>query len=280
MSTLNTALSGALRADDPAALAPLLADPGLAALTPVAQAASVGALKCLDALLAMGFGVNATRVDEVTALHLSTDLKVTRRLIAAGASLTAVAHGETPLHFAAANAGPPVIKALLAAGADPNAVNSRNNTPLGTACALRRVAAVEALLTKPPASETTARLLAEFAQRGQQKKDLAVLSALLKVLPADLCSAPDLGTPLHLAAKAGAVEAVAALILAGVVVDRADPQGRTALWLAVSAATTGLNKRPRHHAVVQALIAAGADPAHPSGGQSPRTLATARGLTI
>ncbi|MBK9643560.1 MAG: hypothetical protein IPO67_00120 [Deltaproteobacteria bacterium] len=48
----------------------------------------------------------------------------------------------------------------------------------------------------------------------------------------------------------------------------------------MSAATTGLNKRPRHHAVVQALLAAGADPAHPSGGQSPRALAAARGLTI
>ena len=280
MSTLTAALGDALRADDPAALAPLLADPSLAALAPIAQAASAGALKCLDTLLNAGFDVNAARVDELTALHLSTDLKITRRLLAAGASLTAVGHGETPLHLAAANAGPPVIKALLAAGADPNALNRHNNTPLGAACALQRVAAVEALLTKPPAAETTARLLAELAQRGQQKKDLAVLSALLKVLPADLGPVPGFGFALHLAAKAGAVEAVAALIAAGAVVDRPDPQGRTALWLAVDAATTGFDRRPRHHAVVQALLAAGADPNHPSGGQSPRALAAARQLTI
>ena len=132
-----------------------------------------------------GFDVNARRVDELTALHLSTDLKVTRRLLAAGASVSAVAYGETPLHLAAANAGPPVIKALLAAGADPNALNRHGTTPLGAACALQRVAAVEALLTQAPAPETTARLLAELSQRGQQKKDLAVLKALLKVLPAD-----------------------------------------------------------------------------------------------
>ena len=71
VSMLLTALSGALRADDPAALTPLLADPGLAALTPVAQAASAGALGCLERLLGAGFDVNARRVDELTALHLS-----------------------------------------------------------------------------------------------------------------------------------------------------------------------------------------------------------------
>jgi ankyrin repeat protein len=257
-----------------------LADPGLAALAPVAHAASAGALKCLDALLGAGFDVNAPRVDGLTALHLTTDLKLTRRLLAAGASLTAVANGETPLHLAAANAGPPVIKALLAAGADPNAVNSLQDTPLGVACRLQRVAAVEALLSRPPADEATARLLAEFAQRGQQKRDLAVLNALLKGLPADHGPVPGFAHPLQLAAKAGAVEAVIALIAAGAVVDRPDPQGRTALWLAVNAATTGFDRRPRHHAVVQALLAAGADASHPSGGQSPRALAASRGLTI
>ncbi|MCK6517813.1 ankyrin repeat domain-containing protein [Myxococcota bacterium] len=280
MSTLNAALSDALRADDPAALAPLLTDPGLAALAPVAQAASAGALMCLERLLGAGFDVNARRLDELTALHLSTDLKVTRRLLAAGASVSAVAYGETPLHLAAANAGPPVIKALLAAGADANALNRHETTPLGAACALQRVAAVEALLTQAPAPETTARILAELSQRGQQKKDLAVLKAFLKVLPADHGPVPGFGFPLHLAAKAGAVEAVDALVAAGAVVDRPDPQGRTALWLAVNAAMTGFDKRPRHQAVVLALLAAGADPNHPSGGQSPRALAAARGRTI
>lgn len=278
--TLSAALSGALRADDPAVLAPLLADPGLAALAPVAQAASAGALRCLDALLAAGFDVNAQRVDEATALHLARDLKVTRRLLDAGASITAVAQGDTPLHTAAASAGPPVIKALLAAGAAPDALNRNQDTPLGVACALRRVAAVEALLTQPPAVETCARLMAEYAQRGLVKKDQAVLGALLKALPAELGPVPGLGLPLHLAARAGAVESVAALIAAGAAIDRPDPQGRTALWLAVDAATTGLDPRPRHHAVVRALLAAGADPAHPSGGLRPRELAASRGLTL
>ncbi|MCK6525072.1 ankyrin repeat domain-containing protein [Myxococcota bacterium] len=204
MSALFTALSGALRADDPAALNALLADPGLAALTPVASAASAGALRCLDLLLASGFDVNALRVDGVGALHLTTDAKVARRLLDAGASVNLDGMGRTPLHLAAANAGAPVIKALLAAGADPDAKDPQGSTPLGVACKLRRTAAVEALLTKPPRAETTALLLAEFSQRGLQKKDLAVLTSLLKVVPADHGPVPGFAHPLQLAARAGA----------------------------------------------------------------------------
>ncbi|MCK6525073.1 hypothetical protein L6R49_27020 [Myxococcota bacterium] len=70
------------------------------------------------------------------------------------------------------------------------------------------------------------------------------------------------------------------MIFAGAIVDRPDPEGRTALWLAIDGATTGFDPRPRHRAAVTALLAAGADRHHPCAGQSPAALAADRGLTL
>jgi cytohesin len=61
---------------------------------------------------------------------------------------------QTPLHVAAASGTPAAIKSLLAAGADPNARDDANKTPIGRAADLGLATAVKALLAKPPADPT------------------------------------------------------------------------------------------------------------------------------
>jgi ankyrin repeat protein len=73
-------------------------------------------------------------------------------LIAAGADPNAIdkrpviGHGATPLHFAAAADDPELVQALVEAGADVNVRSLAGHTPLWWACNGGRLAAARALL--------------------------------------------------------------------------------------------------------------------------------------
>lgn len=73
-------------------------------------------------------------------------------LVAAGADPNAadtrpvIGHGTTPLHFAADADDPELVRALIAAGADVNARSLAGQTPLWWACNTGRAAAARELL--------------------------------------------------------------------------------------------------------------------------------------
>ncbi len=276
-ATFVSTLDAALRADDPAALRALLAAGPLPVLSSpiVVQATRMKASRCVALLLELGHPAAATRADGLCALHLVRDPKTARLLLAAGVPVDAPSPAGTPLHLAAANEGAPVIKALLDAGADPDAHSSTDHrTPLALACALGRTVAVKALLARPPARATCFDLLAEYAQRGLQKRDIAVLSALLERLPADLEPSPGFDHALHIAAGAGSPEAVERLLAAGAAVDRPDRQGRSPAAIAVRSVHVGGARGPRYIAVLRLLVAAGADLDRPCGETTIRALAS------
>ncbi|KAK0047251.1 ankyrin repeat and EF-hand domain-containing protein 1 [Biomphalaria pfeifferi] len=91
-------------------------------------------LKCLDFVLKHGADVNSTSLDGnpvfVEACNLAVDNeKVCLRLLTHGADPNAAAmkSGRTPLMAACSSGGIKVVGALLAAGANPNAIDSKKN---------------------------------------------------------------------------------------------------------------------------------------------------------
>ncbi len=120
--------------------------------SPVADAAMLGQVEAVRALLEQGADVNAAQGDGMTALHWaaeSRNAEMADLLIAAGANLAAVTRlGDyTALHLAAKAGSGPVVRALSTAGADIHAVTSTGGaTPLHFAAASGNGEAVTALL--------------------------------------------------------------------------------------------------------------------------------------
>jgi ankyrin repeat protein len=147
--------------------------------------------------------------------------EVVRRLLARGARPGEAPGGEPPLTAAAEGRGLAAMKALLAAGADPDQAADPARGPGGTP--LQRSCAAEAW--------EPARLLLESGAR----PDLA---------------APPLPAPLFLAAEAGHAPTVALLLARGADPDARGPGGAAPIWLP---AWNG------HVEVVRLLLLAGAD---------------------
>ena len=212
--------------------------------TPLLSAISCGHLAAVDILLASGADLNAADRRGLTALHVASEMdaptpvisNIVTRLLRAGAPLAVRDRFlATPLH-AAANAGQPMMVALLLeAGANVNLAGPNLCTPLQLAVMRGRRDVVELLLAKRPdvdwrnAYGTTA--LHQAAQL--QAKDLA---ALLLDHGADVdAGAKDGSTALMVSADAGDTGLVKLLLEHGAGIDHANQFGWTPLIAAAAA---------------------------------------------
>ena len=105
-------------------------------------AAKYGQTEAIDALLAGGADINYALVDAA----MDDEVNTIKALLAAGANPNAISRDyEPPLHAAAWDGNVNAIKALLAAGANVNAKDWEGETPLSVAVKKRRSAAARIL---------------------------------------------------------------------------------------------------------------------------------------
>ncbi|XP_049945370.1 receptor-interacting serine/threonine-protein kinase 4-like isoform X2 [Schistocerca serialis cubense] len=114
------------------------------------QAAILGSMEELQALLAAGANVGARDMNEWTPLHWAAGRgyeEMVRRLLVAGADVRARdKFQQTPLHLAAWGGRPAVVRLLSASSADPNARDVDGWTPLHSAAFNDETEAATALL--------------------------------------------------------------------------------------------------------------------------------------
>jgi ankyrin repeat protein len=172
--------------------------------TVLAAAATGNDIDTIRIALDAGIDVNAAGITGLTPLMLSAgyhaNLEVTRLLLAKGARVNAVAdtpglfpiedpksgrlalHSFTPLLLAMPHASPELVQTLLQAGADINAKDSRNMTPLMFAVATNhQVPAVIRLLLDRGADPTLQSNVGESAIDWARKVGAPRAMELLKV---------------------------------------------------------------------------------------------------
>ncbi|WP_408004339.1 ankyrin repeat domain-containing protein [Pseudomonas palmensis] len=175
--------------------------------------------------------------------------------LCASLGIAGAAGAADTLLEAAANGNPTRVGVLLAQGADVDQRDSRNNTPLLLATAGGHVAAARRLI------DAGADVNASNWMHDSPYL-LAGAEGQLQILEMTLAHGADLkstnrygGTALIPACERGHVEVVARLLAAGVAPDHVNSLGWTGLLEAILLSDGG----PRHQAIVQLLIDAGAD---------------------
>ncbi len=263
----------------PFALA-LMLTPGIlwAQSPPLVAAARSRDLTQLKALLQQGVPVSAREGDGATALHWAAhwdDLDAATPLLAAHADPDAANDlGVTPLSLACLNASAPMVTALLAGGANPNAPASV--PPLVTCARTGNAAAVQALLdrkadvrAREPNRDQTALMAAAAEGHVEVVRRLIAAGAEVKVRarptrvminranPNDIYAAV-LGeitvggsTPLLFAARQGNPKVAELLLATGADVNDIAPDGGSALTMAVHGG---------HAALARLLLEKGANP--------------------
>jgi ankyrin repeat protein len=210
--------------------------------------------------------------DGTTALHRaveSDDAKTTRELLKAGADAKrANRYGMTPLHLAAVNGNAAILRDLIDAGANANAVLPEGETVLMTAARTGSAEAVKLLLERGADVNAQDKWYGESAlmwaaaqNHGDAVKILIAhgapvdsRSTLLKLTNRNAGqSMLSLGnwTPLMYAARENAIDAGRALAKGGANLNLTDPDGATALVIAIINA---------HYEFAALLLDAGADP--------------------
>jgi ankyrin repeat protein len=249
-----------------------------AADTPLVQAIKRGDGAAARALLerrgaaSSSLAVNAADPTGTTALHWAVQgnlADVTRRLLQAGANVRAAnRYGVTPLQLAAVNGNASMVGLLLEAGADPNAVLPEGETVLMTAARTGAVDVLTVLLDRGADIHARERLYGETALvwAAAENHPEAVRTLIARGAPVDSRSSRQefprrrsgqsvlsLGgwTPLMYAARENALGTGRALITAGADLNLADPDGATALVVAIINA---------HYDFAAVLLGAGADP--------------------
>jgi uncharacterized protein len=239
------------------------------ALLTAVKKADVGTVR---RLLQQGTPVDVSETDGSTALHWaveSDDPEMTRLLLKAGADARrANRYGMTPLHLAAVNGNAAIMRDLLDAGANPNAVLPEGETVLMTASRTGSAEAVTLLLDRGADVNAQDKWYGESALMwaAAQNHGEAVKVLLARGAPVDSRSTLEktanrragqnilsLGswTPLMYAARENALDAGRALIKGSANLNLIDPDGATALVIAI------INS---HYEFGALLLEAGADP--------------------
>jgi uncharacterized protein len=243
-----------------------------AADTSLITAVKNGDIPTARRLLQQGAAINVSEMDGSTALHWaveSDDAEMTRLLLKAGADAKrANRYGITPLHLAAVNGNAAVMRDLLDAGANPNAVLPEGEAVLMTAARTGAVEALTLLLDRGADVNAQDKWYGESALiwAAAQNHGEAVRLLIARGAPVNarstLQNTPNrragqnilsLGnwTPLMYAARENAVDAGRALIKGGADLNLVDPDGATALSIAIINA---------HYEFGALLLEAGADP--------------------
>jgi uncharacterized protein len=243
----------------------------------VPDAARDGNADLVRALLKQHAEVNAPQPDGMTALHWAVranDADLSEALLHAGANAKAQnRYGITPLSLAATNGNAKLIEALIKAGADPNAALPEGETVLMTAARTGDEASIRMLLAHDAqvnarestmgetalmwaAAENHPAAVKALIDRGADRnaKSTVLTLAPFRWITSGMVSTtlPRGGwTPLMYAARQNAKEAARALADAGADLNQTDPDGTTALTLAIINA---------HFDLAATLLDKGADP--------------------
>src|SRR5580704_566718 len=209
------------------------------------DAVKAGNRDMVRALVGQRVDVNVREVDGTTALHWAVranDADLATSLIRAGAAANvANRYGVTPLLLAATNGNASLIDALVKAGADANAHEGRlGETALMWAAAENHADAIAVLIEH--GADVNARSNPASFPRFSFGDGIV---ALMMTLPRGHW------TPLMYAARQGALEATRSLATRNADLNLTDPEGTTALMLAIENA---------HYDVAAQLVEQGADP--------------------
>ena len=223
-------------------------------------------------LMQQGAKVNAAEPDGSTALHWATELDdvgTTRLLLKAGADAKAPnRYGVTPLQLAAVNGNAEIMRDLLDAGADPNAILPEGETVLMSAARTGSVKAIALLLDRGAKIDAREKWYGESAlmwaaaenhgeavrlliERGAAVDSRSTLQSFQQRRAGQSILPLGSWTPLMYASRENALDAGRALIQAKAGLDLVDPDGATALVIAIVNA---------HYEFAAMLLAAGADP--------------------
>ena len=242
----------------------------------------IEAVKASDAaavqkLLRAGVPVNEPEADGMTALHWAVrqdDEAMVRSLMSAGAKASAATrYGVTPLALAAVNGNPRTTQMLLAAGANANAATPEGETVLMAAARTGNPDVIERLIAAGArvddeekwrgetalmwaAGENNAAavkvLLARGAKINAQSKQIDYPEMRLNLSFMATTELPRGGfSPVMFAAREGAFDAARVLADAKANLNLQDPEGTTALMLAI------MNV---HYDVAVMLLEKGANP--------------------
>lgn len=214
----------------------------------------------------------ATEADGTSALHWAVrgdDLDTVRLLLAAGANADAeTRHGITPLSLAAINGSATITEALLRAGADPNRALPEGETVLLTAARTGNPAVLKALLAHGAdvrarehwfgetaliwaAAENHPAAIAVLVEHGADVNERSRLLTVARRRSGQSILPLGSWTPVMYAARQGALDATRTLADLGADLNLTDPDGATALVLAIINA---------HYDVAALLLEKGADP--------------------
>jgi ankyrin repeat protein len=218
--------------------------PGRGGMTPLLWATQASDLEMARTLLRAGADANSSNRYGLTPLWLAAtnrSAKLVALLLEHGADASAaLPHGETALMAAARSGDVESIRLLLAAGADPNAAETKlGETALMWAAAEDQADAIRALVAGGADTSLASRPLDLAPMNWLQ---IGMVSTVLPV---------GGWPPLLFAARENAPAAALALIEAGADPDIRDPDGLTALNIAI------MNQ---HYDLAIALVEAGADP--------------------
>jgi ankyrin repeat protein len=242
-----------------------------------ADSALIAAVKKSDSaavkrLLDQGASVNAAGSDGTTPLHWAVESdnpEVTRMLLKAGADVKSTnRYGMTALQLAAVNGNAPMLRELLDAGADANSVLPEGETVLMTAARTGSAESLKLLLDRGAKVDARDKWYGESALMwaAAENHGNAVSVLLAHGAPIDSRSTLQkitnrnagqsmlsLGswTPLMYAARENALDAGRALVKGKANLNLTDPDGATALEIAIINA---------HYEFAALLLDAGADP--------------------